>query len=167
MKTFFSILIGLSIVVLAVVNLSAQDREKTLILVRHAEKVDDSADPELSPAGKERAVRLVRTIGKYRPGVFYSTNFKRTRDTIVPLAQKRKKVVQTYDPRKPQELIDNIFKSRTKRFLIAGHSNTVPALANLITKKELFKNLLDTEYSVIWVIKMKAGKLVKFEILEY
>ncbi|MBK9154678.1 MAG: histidine phosphatase family protein [Chloracidobacterium sp.] len=167
MKTLASFLIGLSIIAAASVNLAAQDREKTLILVRHAEKVDDSADPELSAAGRERAARLVKTAGKYKPGAFYSTNFKRTRDTIAPLAQKRKKEVQTYDPRKPQELIDNIMNSRTKRFLIAGHSNTVPALANLITKKELFKNLLDTEYSVIWVIKMKRGKVVKFEILEY
>ncbi|MGD9588889.1 MAG: histidine phosphatase family protein [Pyrinomonadaceae bacterium] len=167
MKTLASFLIGLSIIAAASVNLAAQDREKTLILVRHAEKADDSADPELSAAGRERAARLIKTAGKYKPGAFYSTNFKRTRDTITPLAQKRKKEVQTYDARNPQALIDNIMNSRTKRFLIAGHSNTVPALANLITKKELFKNLLDTEYSVIWVIKMKRGKVVKFEILDY
>lgn len=167
MKTFASFLIGLSIIAAASVNLAGQDRQKTIILVRHAEKADDSADPELSAVGRERAERLVKTAGKYRPGAFYSTNFKRTRDTITPLAQKRKKEVQTYDARNPQALIDNILNSRTKRFLIAGHSNTVPALANLITKKELFKNLLDTEYSVIWVIKMKHGKVVKFELLDY
>lgn len=167
MKTILPLLIGLSFFTFATVNSTAQEREITFILVRHAEKVDDSADPELSPAGKERAERLVRTVGKYRPGAFYSTNYKRTRDTIAPLAQKRKKEVQVYDPRKPQELIDNILKGGTKRFLISGHSNTVPALANLIAKKELFKNLVDSEYSVIWLIKVKRGKLVKFELLEY
>lgn len=167
MKIIISIFLGLSFVSIASVNLSAQEREVTLILVRHAEKVDDSADPELSPAGKERAERLIRTVGKYRPGAFYSTNYKRTRDTLAPLASKRKKVVQIYDPRKPQELIDNILKSGTKRFVISGHSNTVPALANLITKKELFKNLVDSEYSVIWLIKMKQGKVIRFELLEY
>ncbi|HMQ03647.1 MAG TPA: histidine phosphatase family protein [Pyrinomonadaceae bacterium] len=167
MRITLPLLIGLSFLTFATVNSSAQEREITFILVRHAEKVDDSADPELSPTGKERAERLVRTIGRYRPGAFYSTDYKRTRDTIAPLAKKRKKEVQIYDPRKPQELIDNILKSGTKRFLISGHSNTVPILANLISKKELFKNLVDSEYSVIWVIKVKRGKVVKFELLDY
>jgi 2,3-bisphosphoglycerate-dependent phosphoglycerate mutase len=160
----FATLAAVSIFAVAGVG---QDRKVTLILVRHAEKADDSADPELSPAGKERADRLRKKIGKYRPGGFYSTNFKRTRDTLAPLAAKRKKEVQIYDPRQPQELIDRIMKSETKRFVIAGHSNTVPGLANFIAKKDLFKNLNDSEYSVIWVIKMKGGKVTHFELLDY
>ena len=143
-------------------------QEKTIILVRHGEKADaTSQDPDLSAEGKQRAERLVKRIGKFRPGAFYSTNYKRTRDTVAPLAAKRKKQVQTYDARQPQQLVDSIMKSETKRFVVAGHSNTIPGLANLISKKELFKNLDDTEYSVIWVIKLKDGKVRKFELLEY
>lgn len=146
---------------------AAAAQSKTILLVRHAEKIDESQDPELSPAGKERAERLVKKIGRFRPGAFYSTNYKRTRDTIAPLAARRRKPVQTYDARLPQALIDEIMKSKTKRFVIAGHSNTIPGLANLITKKELFKNLADSEFSVIWLIKLKDGKIRKFELLEY
>ncbi len=146
----------------------AQSREVTILLVRHAEKADaTSQDPELSPAGRERAERLIKKIGKFRPGAFYSTDFKRTRDTVTPLAKKRNKQVQIYDARKPQELIDQIMKSGTKRFVVSGHSNTIPGLANLIAKKELFKNLDDSEYSVIWLIKLKDGKVRKFELLDY
>lgn len=146
---------------------SAQAKEKIILLVRHAEKVDSSQDPDLSPEGKQRAERLVKKIGKFRPGAFYSTNYKRTRDTLVPLASKRKKEIQIYDARKPQELIDQIMKSETKRFVISGHSNTIPGLANLVSKKELFKNLDDSEYSVIWLLKIKDGKVQKFELLDY
>ncbi|MCC7308203.1 MAG: histidine phosphatase family protein [Acidobacteria bacterium] len=146
---------------------AAAAQSKTILLVRHAEKIDESQDPELSAAGKERAERLVKKIGRFRPGAFYSTNYKRTRDTIAPLAARRRKPVQTYDARLPQALIDEIMKSKTKRFVIAGHSNTIPGLANLITKKELFKNLADSEFSVIWLIKLKDGKIRKFELLEY
>jgi 2,3-bisphosphoglycerate-dependent phosphoglycerate mutase len=145
----------------------AAAQEKTILLVRHAEKVDSSADPELSPEGKQRAERLVKKIGKYCPGAFYSTGFKRTRDTLAPLAAKRKKEIQIYDARQPQALIDQIMKGRTKRVVISGHSNTIPGLANLIAKKELFKNLDDSEYSVIWLIKLKDGKVRKFELLDY
>lgn len=142
-------------------------QKKTILLVRHAEKVDESQDPELSPQGKERAQRLVKTIGRYKPGGFFSTDYKRTRDTLAPLAAKREKKVEIYDPRKPQELIDTIMKSKTRRFVIAGHSNTIPGLANLIAKKEVFRNLNDSEYSVIWLVRLKDGKVTTLELLDY
>ena len=168
MKIFFSIVLGFALLTLANTVLVAQDREVTIILVRHAEKADaTSPDPELSDAGKERAQRLVKKIGKYRPGAFYSTDFKRTRDTVAPLAAKRKKDVKIYDARKPKELIEEIMKGKIKRYLVAGHSNTVPGLANLIAKKEMFKNLDDSEYTIIWLIRMKNGKVTKFELLDY
>ena len=168
MKILFAFLLGLSLLTLASFETNAQDRKVTILLVRHAEKVDSTGnDPELTTQGKERAERLVKRIGRYRPGAFYSTNYKRTRDTLAPLAAKRKKEIKIYDPRKPQDLIDEIMKSGTKRFVVAGHSNTIPGLANLITKKELFKNLDDAEHSVIWLIRLKDGKVKKLELLEY
>jgi ketosteroid isomerase-like protein len=57
--------------------------------------------------------------------------------------------------------------SKTKRFIVVGHSNTIPPLVNLITGKDLFKNLQDPEYSVIWVIRMKDGKVSRVEVLDY
>lgn len=144
---------------------------KLIILVRHGEKAEmegeGNPDPGLSDAGKARAQRLIKTIGKYRPGAFYSTDYARTRDTITPLAQKRKKQVEIYDPRQPADLISKIMESDTKRVLIAGHSNTVPGLANLIAKKQLFRNLEESEYTVIWLIRIKDGKITKLELLDY
>jgi len=148
-----------------IIDTAAQ--EKTILLVRHAEKADDSQDPELSAQGKERAQRLMKAIGKYKPGGFFSTDFKRTRDTLTPLAAKREKKIEIYDPRKPQELIDTIMKSKTKRFVISGHSNTIPSLANLIAKKEVFRNLNDSEYTVIWLVRLKDGKVTRLELLDY
>lgn len=147
-------------------GVAAQD--KLIIIVRHAEKADEmSQDPELSAAGKQRAERLRTIAGKYRPGAFHSTDFKRTRDTLAPLAAKRDKQLQIYDPRKPQDLIDAILKSDIKRHIVAGHSNTVPGLANVITKKDLFKNLQDSEYTVIWKIRIRNGKVHSVELLDY
>ncbi len=168
MKILISIFVVITFFTLANTVIVAQDREVTVILLRHAEKTDaTSSDPELSAEGKERAQRLVMKIGKYRPGAFYSTDYKRTRDTIAPLAAKRNKEVKIYDARKPRELLDAIMKSSTKRFVISGHSNTIPGLANLITKKDLFKNLDDFEYTVIWLIRLKNGKVTKLELLDY
>ena len=91
MKLFSLIALTLAIMC---VSQDVPAQTKTIILVRHAEKADaTSQDPELSAEGKLRADRLVKVGGKYKPGAFYSTNFKRTRDTLAPLAAKRKKQV--------------------------------------------------------------------------
>ena len=159
--------IALSLVILCAPP-AAEAQNKTIILVRHAEKADaTSQDPELSAEGKQRAERLVKVAGKYKPGAFYSTNFKRTRDTLAPLAAKRKKTVAIYDARKPAELLDQITKSKIKRHIISGHSNTVPGLANFIAKKDVFKNLDESEYGVLWVIRMKNGQIVRTEVIPY
>ncbi len=146
-------------------------QKKTIILVRHAEKdtiqAGSTADPELSEAGRERARRFTKIVGRYRPGAFYSTDLKRTRDTISDLAGKRGKQIQTYDPRKPDELLGRVMSDRNKRIVISGHSNTIPALANLIGRKELFQDLDESEYSVIWVIRLKDGRAEKIELLDY
>jgi len=162
-KSLFALLLVSSFFV---VSISAQ--KKTVILVRHAEKTDaTSQDPELSAEGKQRAERLVKIIKKYKPGAVYSTDFKRTRDTAAPMATRRKLKVETYDPKKPNELLDAIMKSKTKRFLVVGHSNTAPGLANLFGKKELFKNLDDAEYGTIWIVRIKDGRVRKTEVIPY
>jgi 2,3-bisphosphoglycerate-dependent phosphoglycerate mutase len=167
MRSFSLIVLTAAILAFTAHGAEAQ-AAKTIILVRHAEKADaTNADPDLSAEGKQRAERLVQAIKKYKPGAVYSTNFKRTRDTGMPMANRRKLQVQTYDARKPAELIDAIMKSKTKRFLVVGHSNTIPGLANLIGKKDIFKNLDDAEYGVIWIVRIKGGQVKKTEVLQY
>ena len=165
-----SILVGVLLVLVFASFANAQSH-KTIILVRHAEKdtsdTSDSMDPPLSAAGEARAQLLVKRVSKYRPGAIYSTDLKRTRSTVEPLAKKRGLTIQIYDAAKPQDLVNTIMTRKTKRVVIVGHSNTIPPLANLITGKDLFKNLQDAEYSVIWVIKLRDGKVNKTEILTY
>ena len=168
--TFRRILLAAGVMTLFACGIAAA-QDKTIILVRHVEKdtsaTADKTDPELSQAGRDRALALVKRAGKYKPDAIYSTNFKRTRDSVKPLADKRKKTVQIYDPANQQKLVDEIMASNIKKFLIVGHANTIPALANLIAKKEIFKQLSEAEFGVIWVIKIKDGKVDKMEILGY
>ena len=150
---------------------SAAAQNKTVILVRHTEKdgseMADKNDPVLTEVGKQRAARLAKVLKKYRVGAIYSTDYKRTRDTAAPLAARRKLQIQTYDARKPADLVDAIMKSKTKRFLVVGHSNTIPPLANLLGKKELFRNLDDSEHGAIWIVRIKDGQVKKTEIISY
>ncbi|MEP6945854.1 MAG: histidine phosphatase family protein [Acidobacteriota bacterium] len=165
----------LSITILSLVvcgSIAAQ--KKLIILVRHAEKsatgnaVDMAkGDPDLSPEGRERAERFARAVKKYKPGVIYATDYKRTRQTAEPIAKLRGKEILTFDPAKQADLIPLILNGKTKRFLIVGHSNTSPALANLLFKKDVFKPLQDTEFGVFWVIRTNKGVATKIEVYTY
>lgn len=170
MKTVALLLCSLFIVALLGPQMLAQSANKTIVLVRHTEKdtsVPNNPDPELSIEGRERAERLMNVVKKYKPHEIFSTNYKRTRQTAEPIAQRRKKEIQTYDPAMAAELVAKMMASTTDHYLIVGHSNTIPALANLLVKKEVFRNLLETEYGVIWVIRMKKGVVSKIEVLPY
>ena len=145
-------------------------QKKIIVLVRHSEKdvsVANNPDPDLSAEGRERAQRLIKLVNKYRPSEIFSTNYKRTRQTAEPLAAKRKKEIKTYDPAKAAEMVTQMLASKTGRYLVVGHSNTIPALANLLAKKEVFRNLLDTEYGVFWVIRLNKGVMTKVEVFPY
>lgn len=143
---------------------------KTIVLVRHSEKdtsVANDPDPVLSPEGRERAIRLAHAVKRFKPYEIFSTNTKRTRQTAEPIASRRKKEIQTYNAATHQELIDKILASRRRHFLVVGHSNTIPFLANMLTKKEVFRQVPDTEHGVIWVIRLKKGQLKKVELFAY
>ncbi|HEX8370034.1 MAG TPA: phosphoglycerate mutase family protein [Pyrinomonadaceae bacterium] len=143
-------------------------------MLRHAEKdlSDDlnDPDPELSAAGKERARRLMEKIRKYKPQAIYSSNFKRTRYTVTPLAEqinpRYRTMIQVYDHRKPEDLINRMLASGIKSIVVAGHNSTTPALANLLIKQNKYKSLAETEYDKIWIIKIKRGK-TKDEVIVY
>lgn len=171
MKITVSFLLGLFLFTLAGTNLFAQNKKMTIILLRHAEKDvsvgADKTDPELSPEGKLRARRLVKEIKKYKPGAVYSSNFKRTKSTGAPVAEKRKLQIQTYDHKNLDALVNQLLTSKVKRVVVVGHNTTTPALANLLIKQDKYKALDESEYNKIWIIKIKKGKVIEEKAVEY
>ena len=149
----------------------ASAQKKTVILLRHAEKdlspEQNSSDPELSAAGKERAQRLIKAIKKYKPYAIYSSDYKRTRATAAPLAEKSKIAVQIYDARKMNDIFAVVKESKARRLVVVGHNNTTPALTNLLIGENKFKQLLETEYDKIFILKFKNGRLKRIELREY
>lgn len=156
-------------------NISAQSRDLTIILLRHAEKDlsagMDKKDPELSDAGKQRAERLVEVIKKYQPTQIYSTNYKRTRATVAPLAEKTvpagyKRQVLLYDHNELEALAEQLLKSKGGTIVVAGHNTTTPTLANLLIKQEKYKYLDEAEYDKIFIIRIRGNKITD-EVIRY
>ena len=97
-------------------------------LVRHAEKADDGTnDPPLAIAGQIRVQTLKVLLGDVDLTHVHTTDWKRTRDTARPFAEKAAVELAVYDPRELETLAAKI-KATPGRHLVAGHSNTTPQL---------------------------------------
>jgi len=141
----------------------------TFILVRHAEKeADGTKDPELKPEGVERAMRLSALLSNTQVDAIYSTNFKRTKNTVLPFANAKGLSVQLYEALKESEIDTMLKKHSGGTVLISGHSNTVPWTANLLIGKQEYGDFSDDDYGNVFIISVvEKGKVVKVTALRY
>lgn len=80
----------------------AAPREKVkpalVVLVRHAEKAAEGADPGLTPEGEARARRLAAVLRRAKVEKLISSRFRRTQETLAVLAaEKRLEVTPIQD----------------------------------------------------------------------
>lgn len=105
------------------------------VVVRHAEKetgpLSTPADPALTDAGRQRAMRLARSLEGESVVAVYTTPYLRTRDTALPTARAHGLVPVEYDPRQTAETFVDALRSAhpVGTVLVVGHSNTVPQIA--------------------------------------
>ena len=147
----------------------AEAQPTTFILVRHAEKGNDGTkDPDLTDAGSQRAQVLANMLKKTQVDAIYSTAYKRTRNTVTPLATAKGLIVLPYEAFKTDE-IDQILKKHTGgTVVIAGHSNNIPWIANYLTGKETYKDFEDSDYENLLIVTVvEKGKNAKVVWLSY
>jgi broad specificity phosphatase PhoE len=132
--------------------------QKAVVIVRHAEKVDESADPLLSAAGESRARALARHLRTAGVTAIYVTQYKRTALTAAPLAAASglTPIVIHSDAR--QALVDRIRKDNANDVvLVVGHSDSVPELLRLLGHDEPV-TIGHSEYDNLFVaVPSKAG----------
>jgi len=98
-----------------------------VVLVRHAEKAPGD-DPPLTMSGMARAERFAALLEPLGVAGVLSTDFRRTRQTARPIAERAGVGVELYDPARPAELVARVAQHRGGALVVVGHSNTVPDL---------------------------------------
>ncbi len=137
-------------------------------LVRHAEKdSNDTRDPDLSAAGRLRALRLAELLRDWPIDAMYSSDYKRTRQTLAPLAEAGNKVIQTYWPNEQEDFTRRLLRSGERNVVIAGHSNSIPRLVNLLAGDDRFTDLPDDEYGTIFMVIRTEGRRPEVRVLRY
>ena len=144
----------------------SQEETTTIYLIRHAEKADASADPDLSEAGKARAARWAAWFKDKDITLYYTTPYKRTSQTMLAIAMAIDLVPGTtltkeYRTYSPTELsLKEVANHNTgKNILIIGHSNTIPASINKLFGKETYKDIPEDEFDNLYIITITGDKI--------
>ena len=128
-------------------------------LIRHAEK--DRAnpkvkDPELIPAGLERAQKWQQYFDSIPLAGIYSTTYKRTLQTIIPTAAQKSLNPIIYEP---LDLVNDDFYTRSSQghWLIVGHSNTIPQLTNTLMRMDTLNDIPDSLNSRLYRVDYRSN----------
>jgi broad specificity phosphatase PhoE len=157
----------LTIIPLLLFTSALNAQKQRFIILRHAEKDTTvagsqmmQADPPLNAKGQDRAQSLIQEFKKYKISKIYSTNYNRTKSTVMPLANTIGLSINNYDPKQLKTFADELKAeaNHSKTILIVGHSNTSPKLVNLLIKKDQFKDLDESIYDTYWIVTYKNGK---------
>jgi 2,3-bisphosphoglycerate-dependent phosphoglycerate mutase len=157
------------IVLLFALGCSKPVKPTTIILLRHAEKATDGTeDPDLKPEGVKRAEHLAQMLKDTQIDGIYATDFKRTRQTVQPLASAKQLEIQSYEPFKNDEIEEMLAKHGGETIVVCGHTNNIPWTANLLTGKDDFKDYEETQYGIFLIVTVvDKGKNAEVTRLNY
>ena len=129
----------------------------TVYLVRHAEKdlTPGAPDPDLTPAGRQRAETLRERLETDTIAAIFTTDTRRTRATIAPLATALQLPPVVYDADKHRSLAAQIRKEyRGKTVVVVGHSNTLLPLLQELGATPPVARIGDDEYGYLFEVRI-------------
>ena len=145
---------------------------QTVVIVRHAEKADASADPLLSDAGQARARALAAQLTDAHPSVILTSPLQRTILTAAPTADYHSVTSEAVPLNGGVEAHLAAIVARVEAasddatILIVGHSNTVPLIARALGYAEA-ADMPECEYDRMTVLHVMGDGGVHGEVSRY
>ena len=140
--------------------------ETVVYLVRHAEK-ESGDDPGLTEAGHRRAAHLCRVLRSADVRYVFDTQYKRTQQTVAPLAEHLTIEPTRYKAHETKALAGTLRTMDAKgAVLVAGHSDTLPGLLkHLGISKPV--SIADGDYDNLFVVTITAGGPSRLQWLHF
>ncbi len=138
----------------------------TIFLVRHAEKVAGGGDPALTPAGQVRTAALADLLEDAGITAVHTTDYRRTRDTVAPLADRLGVPITLYDPRDLAREAGALMQV-PGRYLVSGHSDTTPVLVRLLGGEPGPPIEEAGEYDRLYILTLQPDGRVETLLLRY
>ena len=128
----------------------------TFYLIRHAEKVrinKTDKDPALNEKGMIRALNwrdffIDKDISK-----IYSTNYKRTLETVKPIEVAMGLTAILYSP-SSINYKNFISSNKGEIVLVVGHSNTIPDFVNELINDQVYSQIDDLNNSNLYIVNL-------------
>ncbi len=128
----------------------------TFYLIRHAEKVrinKTDRDPALNEKGMIRALNwrdffIDKDISK-----IYSTNYKRTLETVKPIEVAMGLTAILYSP-SSIDYKNFISSNKGEIVLVVGHSNTIPEFVNELINDQVYSQIDDLNNSNLYIVSL-------------
>jgi len=164
-------IIILFVIAVTLSNFNAFAQKTTIWLVRHAEKLTtDPTDknPELSAVGLERAADLAKTLQKEKITTIYTTHYRRTIATALPLATALQLTPVIYNAKDLNVIaIKALQENKGKTALIVGHSNTLIPIIKALNCEVPFEELSDEDYDMLFKVVIDEHGNRKLTISKY
>ncbi len=141
-----------------------------IYLVRHAEKdlTPGLTDPPLTPAGEARAQALRQQLARRHPAALFTTDTRRTRATLAPLAQATGLMPLVYSAKEPAALAARIKQEYAGRtVVVVGHSNTLLPLLTELGVQAPMTEIKDEEYGYLFKVELREGKPAGLKVSRY
>ncbi len=136
-----------------------------IYLVRHAEKMNATADTPLSEKGEKRAIALKKCLKNAKIDAIYATDYNRTKSTAKPLSEAIGKPINIYEPNK--SFSDNLKQIKSKNVLVVGHSNTIPETIHDLTSEVISISEDDFDNLYLITIRKFFGTKITFTAETY
>ena len=133
----------------------------TFYLIRHAEKVrinKTDKDPALNEKGMIRALNwrdffIDKDISK-----IYSTNYKRTLETVKPIEVAMDLTAILYSP-SSIDYKNFISSNKGEIVLVVGHSNTIPDFVNELINDQVYSQIDDLNNSNLYIVSLCGSNI--------
>jgi 2,3-bisphosphoglycerate-dependent phosphoglycerate mutase len=158
------------LMLLGVLTTFSVQGQTTIWIVRHAEKDTKNPtdpDPSLTVIGQERAKDLADLLSSKKVLAVYSTPYKRTTQTVEPVAKAHNVTVQTYNPANAAALAALVLQQyKDGSVVIVGHSNTVLELVEAFGAKRPVPALGEDDYDYVFTVTVQ-GNSVHLQTAQY
>jgi phosphohistidine phosphatase SixA len=165
-RTPFLRILGPAVAVLLTAA-SHADAQQAVIVVRHAEKADQTPDTALSARGRARAQALADLLRGAGVTHLVTSEYRRSQETVAPLA---KALGLTAEQVPARDLPALVARLRTldpaSIVVVVGHSNTIPPMLSALG----WSNTLDLhegDYDNVFVLAPHPGQRASMVRLKY
>ncbi|MBP8157033.1 MAG: histidine phosphatase family protein [Flavobacterium sp.] len=150
-------------------SITSFSQTTTFIVLRHAEKADNTKDTNLSVDGLTRADELRKTLSPISVEAIYSTPFNRTKQTVTPLATAKGISITEYPANIPYaEFVNELIAThRGKTVVIVGHSNTVPEILKVLSNNTFSVTINENQFDNLFVVTLTDGKQAEVAPMKY